>query len=534
MVKVLLKKQFMELFKSYFVNQKTGNARKKGRIVSFFVLFALLMVLMVGIFFGLASILGDALVKTPFVWLYYALMSIVAILMGTFGSVFNTFAALYQAKDNEFLLALPIPPKTLLLSRFIPVYALSLLYSGMVWLAACLYAWIFGSPSALSVIFGILLLFIIPVFVTVLTCLLGWVVALISGKLKNKSFITVIISLVFFGAYYMLCFKMTDMLNALVAHQEKVGETLKTWVNFIYQLGHAADGDVLAFIIFTVISFVLFVLCYYILSCTFSRIVTTNQGGKKVVYRAGREKVHSGKSALLRREFKHFCSSATYMLNTAFGVLLMPVVAVIAVIKHKDIKNLLTVLCTAWPVVRDFLPFAVIVTVCSIVSLNTISTPSVSLEGKTLWLIRTLPVHPRQVLEAKRDLHILLNIVPAVILGVVLCVLFELEFTLIILTVLIIYLFTDFTASFGLMIGLLRPNLSWTSETTPIKQSLNPLIVWVVGWIIPLAFGGIFYLLRNQIEIEWFLYLCVFAMAGAARLCNGWLKTKGVKLFEEL
>ena len=46
---------------------------------------------------------------------------------------------------------------------------------------------------------GVLFLLLISLFVMAISCLLGWVVAKVSLKLKNKSFVTVVLSLVFFG-----------------------------------------------------------------------------------------------------------------------------------------------------------------------------------------------------------------------------------------------------------------------------------------------------------------------------------------------
>ena len=44
MLKTLIKKQFMELFRQYFVNQKTGKPRTKGKIIGLFIGFAALIV----------------------------------------------------------------------------------------------------------------------------------------------------------------------------------------------------------------------------------------------------------------------------------------------------------------------------------------------------------------------------------------------------------------------------------------------------------------------------------------------------------
>ena len=47
-----------------------------------------------------------------FAWLYMALMGIVSVILGVFGSVFNTFSTLYQARDNDLLFAMPITERS--------------------------------------------------------------------------------------------------------------------------------------------------------------------------------------------------------------------------------------------------------------------------------------------------------------------------------------------------------------------------------------------------------------------------------------
>ena len=55
MLRTLLKKQLSEIFRAYFVDQKKGAARNRGATIAFFVLFALLMVgVLGGIFTSMA------------------------------------------------------------------------------------------------------------------------------------------------------------------------------------------------------------------------------------------------------------------------------------------------------------------------------------------------------------------------------------------------------------------------------------------------------------------------------------------------
>ena len=92
MIRLLLKKQMLEIFKSYFYDAKKNKRRSTVSTVAFFVLFALLMVGMLGgMFGGLAYLLCEPFYVAGFGWFYYAIMGIIGIALGTFGSVFNNF-----------------------------------------------------------------------------------------------------------------------------------------------------------------------------------------------------------------------------------------------------------------------------------------------------------------------------------------------------------------------------------------------------------------------------------------------------------
>ena len=133
MLKILVKKQLTEIFRSYFYNPKTNKARSKGAVAGYIILFAVVMVGLLGGMFTMMSLgLCGPLVSAGMGWLYFALMSLLAVLLGAFGSVFNTYSGLYLAKDNDLLLSMPIPVNTLMASRLLSVYLMGLMYSGVV------------------------------------------------------------------------------------------------------------------------------------------------------------------------------------------------------------------------------------------------------------------------------------------------------------------------------------------------------------------------------------------------------------------
>ena len=533
MLKTLIKKQYQECFRSYFVNQKTGKKRSKGGIFGMFLLFSAVMLLLAGMFFGMAFLLGDGLIAAGMEWLYYVLMGILAVLMGTFGSVFNTYASLYLAKDNEMLLAMPIPPSKILLTRMSLVYGMSLMYSGIVWIPALVYAWIFAGVSTQAMLFQLLLIFLIALFVTVITCVLGWVVALISSRVKNRSLVIVVISLVLFGGYYYVCLNMMSILQKLLLNAKALGEGIRVWANVFYQLGKAAAGEGSAMAIFSGITLVLFAICFFLLSKSFLHIATRSHSESK---KTGKLSVKSKgvSSALLHRELRRFASSPTYMLNCGLGLVILPVMAIFALLKRELLTEMLSGIGAMLPGIDSALPMAVVVIVTMCSGLNAVSTPSVSLEGKNLWILRTLPVGGKLVLRAKLKLHLWLNL-PAVLFSAILLGLcLELKPVTIGLCALCCAAFVWATGAFGLMIGVLRPNFQWTSEAMPIKQSLNMMISLLVAFALPILAALGCYFGRKLMSPETYVGIFALLLGLLSLALTGWLNTKGGAKFDAL
>ena len=243
MLKLLLKKQLMEIFRSYYYDAKKNKARSKAATIAYIAMFAVLMVVVLGGIFTLLSVKMCApMAQAGMGWLYFALMGLLAVFLGVFGSVFNTYASLYLAKDNDLLLSMPIPVYVLLASRLLGVYLMGLLYSGIVILPAVIVYWAVAGVTLANVLGGVLLTALISVFVMTLSCALGWVVAKIS-LLKHKSFVTVVISLAFFGAYYFFYFRAMALIQELLANLAVYGAAVKDGAYPIYLFGSVGAGD---------------------------------------------------------------------------------------------------------------------------------------------------------------------------------------------------------------------------------------------------------------------------------------------------
>ena len=157
MLSVLLKKQMTEIFRGYFFDAKKNKSRSKVSTALYIVLFVGIMAgLLGGMFTFLSLSICKPLADAGMAWMYFALMGLLSVFLGVFGSVFNTYSSLYLSKDNDLMLSLPIPVGMIMVSRLLSVYLMGLMYSIVVILPAVVVYWITASASA-GAIFGCLL-----------------------------------------------------------------------------------------------------------------------------------------------------------------------------------------------------------------------------------------------------------------------------------------------------------------------------------------------------------------------------------------
>ena len=172
--------------------------------------------------------------------------------------------------------------------------------------------------------------------------------------------------------------------------------------------------------------------------------------------------------------------------------------------------------------------------VCVLGAMNDLTAPSVSLEGKGLWIAQSLPVQPKAVLHAKLRLHMLFTVIPELFCSACICIVFRPDFVSGLLCVILPPVFTLFVAAFGLIINLKKPNLNWQTEAIAVKQSIGVLIAMFGGWVIAAALGIAYYLLYAVIGSTVFLCIAVVLLALLSALELKWINTRGSEIFRYL
>ena len=532
MLKQLVKKQMAEIFRSYLYDAKKNKKRSKGAFILYFALFALLMVgVLGGMFAFVALMLCEDMAAANMGWLYFTLMGLMAIFMGAFGSVFNTYSSLYLAKDNDLLLSLPIPLRVIISSRLVTVYLMGLMYSAVVIVPAVVVYWIQVAHSAAVIVGGLLTVAIVSLIVLLLSCLLGWVVAKISLKLKHKSITTVLVSLLGIGLYYFIYFKAQTVISDLVANAVVYGVKIKGAAYPLYLFGLMAEGDWTAMALVSAAVVLLTALTWLLLSRSFLRLATSGGSTGKARYREKKARVRSLPAALLGKECRRFVSSPNYMLNCGLGVLLIPAAGVLLLVKGGEWMAPLKAML---PGAESTLAALAISVACLLASMNDMAAPSVSLEGKSLWVLQSLPVSAWEVLKAKLKMQLVFTGIPMLVFLACALPVLGLSPVLSLLTAAGSLLAVLLLALFGLTMGLKMPNLHWTSEITPVKQGGSVALALLGGWVYALLPGGAAMTLGRNLHPAVIPAVFCLLTAVLCALLYVWQKNRGAKVFAAL
>lgn len=532
MLKALIKKQFLQTA-SFFFQGKNGKRRSIGAVVGL----AALMVYGFGaagaMFWLLSSALCGPLVGAGQGWIYFAFMGVMATALGIVGSVFATKSKLYEAKDNELLLSMPIPAWAVLLTRMLGLYLFTLLFEALVFVPAAINYFLVAGFSFPVLLCCILIQLVMPLGALAICCLLGFALAWLAARLPFKNLFTVLGFFVFMVGFSFVYSKVNEYLGYVVANGEAVGKVMQTWLYPFSQLGLAAEGNALSLLVFTLIFGGLFALVYVLISATYVRIATTKRGEYRAKYKEKTQRSVSPQVALLKREALHFIKSPAYLLNTSMGTMMMLIVGVM-VLAYGDLFGISADVVAASPALTEAIGLLVAVITCFMASSNTIAACSVSLEGENIWLAQSLPVEEWSLLKAKLYLHCLMTAIPALLCGVAMGAVVELRWPYLLGVVLTAIVCPAFFAAMDLAINLKFPNLHWTNETAAVKQGMSMMFAMFGGWgAAALPIGG-YFLFGKYLPAWSYLVLCLALFLAAAVLLSVWLKKRGTKIFKNL
>lgn len=534
MMRALLAVRFRALFTGMTRQGKQKKKSNAGTAILLIVMYIYLAVVICGMMGYLFSSLVEPYHAAGLDWLYFAMSGLLGLGFSILGSVFVTQNQLYDAKDNNLLLSMPVSPRIILLSRMVPLLVLNLLFTGVVMVPAIV---VYAIQVHLSVT-GILTQFLSILGITVLsqavTCLLGWLLHLMLSKM-NKSVASMLYMILFLGVYFSVYSQANKILAGMAANGQAIAATLQTWVWPLYAMGQGCTGSLVSLLLFLLIAGGAFAIVYAILSVTFLHTATMRAKGR--THRRlnlGEARVSSPVNAVTGKEWKKFLGCPVYLTNMGLGVILCLALPVLGIIFRSKLMSLLQ-MPDMESMFMPILPLVICAMIAFLISTMCISTPSVSLEGKNLWILKSMPLSSKQILLAKLRLHCILTIPVSCIAVAVLAFTYGCSVIDCILSAVVCGLLALLCGLIGLDCGLRWARMDYISEAYPCKQSASVLITMFSIMGTPVLLGVLYgCCLSKLVSVTEFLGICCILLAAA---CFGFyrlLVTWGIRKWESL
>lgn len=495
------------------LSKKDG--KKKGLLSTLGVLlfFAVLIVAIVVIYAKMFAegflITGDA---KEYLSTMFALASLVCLIF----TFYSAGANLYGGKDYDMLCSMPIKSHVIVLAKLTFSYLADLLFALLVMTVSLIVgANSFGALTFNQTLKVILMTFALPFYPMLVSMVLGVLVGLISSRFKRKTLVQTLIYIILFIAYYALCFSFeTDDLQTGTIKQMF---PLFAWV-------YGGIKSVKYVFLFVGVGLLAICLTLIFVCLTYHKISTILNSVKKNGDFTLKTYSQKGQfSVLIKKEFKQLFTYPIYALNTLLGSVFAILGTIVFIVLTVDTNTYMFAQLFA-------------ITLQSFFALMFMISPttavSISVEGKSFYLLKTSPIPTKRLLNAKLMVNLIVAVIPALICSVAFSFVMKGAPALVIIfSIINPMLYALLGGSLGLTFNLLFPYMKWDNINKAVKQSISVLFTILTGFALAGATFAFLSFVNLSLELKMGLICLVIVALNA--LIYYLIMKKGEKLISK-
>lgn len=426
--------------------------------------------------------------------------------------IFKSNGYLYEYPEYDSLMSMPFSVKTVVADRFLLMYLKDLPWNVLFSVSALVGLCMAVQPGVWTIVSWIVLTPLIPLVPTVIVSLLGAFITGIGSNFRHKKLIQTILTFVLFIPLIFSRFIIdylirNDKVTEIMTQSSQALTGIEKAVPTVRWFAKATcEQDVLSFILMIVVSLGLYLAVVWLVSINYRKINSrltshaTRRKGKKVV-KSFKQKTPA--RSILFNDWKRITGSTVCATNLGMGAVVSIIAAVVLpFIRIEALASMmanghevdLTNFHMVWPVIIYFFVGMVPATV---------ATPS--LEGKSDWILKSMPVSKKTICKGRIGLNLLLNLLPAalaVIGGFISMRANALEY---LTGLLLITAMCLFSSVYGMQCGLKYCRTDWKNEIEVVKQGR----------------AVTFYLLPNMIATMVLVVLMIFFCATIGSIAGG-------------
>ena len=467
--------QDMNLFK---YKTKSNSSKLKKLILP--------IILFIIISFSIGSLLFSFFEELAKYHLSYVMLSLILFFLAIFTlieGVFKSQSILFDCKDNELLFSLPIKRRTIIFIRIIKLLIFEYLLNFMFLLPTYVIYIYFEHPGISFYFLSILMIILLPIIPTIIACFIGYIIKLVASKMKFKRLIQVILTTSFVLVYLYFSMNMDSFMESIVKNATSINDIInKIYYPVGIYISLIDKFDILKFIILLLINVIPFLLFILIGQLFYFKIISDSNNKK--VKKRNKEIIIKQKSSLMaltKKELKRYTSSAVFMFNTSFGLIIGLIFTIVLCLKGKSmIVKMLSNYGVSDNVGLNILFYGILLfTLCS----TSISSSSISLEGRTINITKSLPIDYKDIFKSKILMCFIIEVPFALVSSLLFIIFHKVSIIFILELFLLIFMIIIFNSTVGLLINLKYPKLNCNNDTEVVKQSMSSLISTLIGFV---------------------------------------------------
>lgn len=523
----------MSIFK--IKQKKDSNKKKTGLMIAIAFFFMMSIWSYANMFFEkMAPLHLQEIVLSIFVFL----VSIIVIGEG----IYKTGPLLFNCKDDQLLLSLPIKRSTIFFVRVFKFYVFEVLFNAL-FIIPLIIAYIRWADTISYTFFitSAIMLLILPVIPIVLSCIIGTITSSIASRFKYKNIAQIITTTFLLIGIFYVSLNLDGFFNYLTKH----ATTLNDFITKIYYPAEvyaklSTNFNIIDLLIFIGINIVLLISTILILSKFYFKI---NSRLKKVTTT---EKVNINRltikkkaitHSLIKKEFSTFFNTPVFIINAGFGLVLFIVVAIGISIKFNDFVPILTdkdKFNIAKDIIYNNLSLLVFLLIAMAGFMTSITNSVISLEGKNINIVKSLPIKTKTILMSKIYSSLIITTPPILIGDIILFTRFKMKIIEICLLLVLSILIPLISHFVGLIVNLKYPKLDWENTAEVVKQSTSSFVSVMIGIILLVANAMIIAKIVGKMNSTLILLLAVFLYLIVNIILYVYLINKSTKEFNQL
>ena len=520
----------MQIFK-----YKSKSDKKSSKII-FIVFLTLLLFFCI---YSYADMFMEPLSKMHLEYVVLTLFILITSILTISEGIYKTSSLIFNCKDDNLLLSLPIKRSTVLFIRIFKFYLFELLYNSLFLAPAMVLYPRYVSVDASYFVVSIISLFILPIIPIIISCLIGAFISKTSSKFKFKNIAQIILITIFLLVVLYASFNLKSILNNIASNASSINEVI---TKLYYPAGAyiklITNFNILELLLFILIHIVLFIIMIYVLSKVY---FTINSKVKEVsVSKYSSEykiKTHSKTISLIKKEFNKFINTPVFVTNAAFGLVLHVAACILIAFKFNDLEGMLGQyeIPMTFDQVKSYIPIVCFGLTCFASLLSSITSSMISLEGKSFIILKSLPIKPARIIFSKVLTSIIIML-PFIFIGnIVLFIRFNFSIIQILLLVIASIILPLVAETIGILINLKYPKMDAENDTEVVKQSISTTIAVFVGmFLIGITVFGLIKLITLNINIDLVLLISVSLYVIMFILLMLYMNKKSVKDFNNI